>query len=71
MLMTRVRRDVNMWLTHGIGISCCSVNPDTGGLEIGVRTPTAEAEGPLRRAYGRGTRVYYADIQPGGGAFGG
>jgi hypothetical protein len=59
-----------VWLTHGIDISCWSVNEDTGYLEIGVRTPTAEAVGPLRRAYGTGTRVYYADSQPGGGVFG-
>jgi hypothetical protein len=64
MLMRRVRRDIDMWLAHGIGISCWSLNEDTGVLEIGVRTPTAQAAGPLRRAYGPGTHVYYADIHP-------
>ena len=66
MLMTRVRRDVGMWLRHGIEVTCWSIDPETRDLEIGVRTPPAEAEGPLRRAYGQGTRIRYADIQPGG-----
>ncbi len=70
MLMRRVRRDFGMWLAHGIGISCWAVDEDTGNLEIGVRTPVAEAVGPLRRAYGTDTRVYYAEIEPAGGEFG-
>lgn len=55
MRMRRVRRDLGMWRARGIDISCWSEDED-GDLEIGLRTPTAQAVGPLRRAYGRNTQ---------------
>ena len=64
-LKARVWADFQMWLDQGIELSTCWVNPDTGNLEIGVRTPVAEATEPLRQRYGPGTKVNHEDVQAG------
>ena len=64
-LRQRVQHDHQLWLDRGIDIACWSVNDDTGALEVGVRAPTAaEAQRPLREAYGDDTAVYEADVEP-------
>jgi hypothetical protein len=67
-LSQRVRCDHAEWLRQGIDISCWGVNPATGVLEIGVRSPVAAAEEPLRARYGSDVHVYYANVVPAGGA---
>ncbi len=64
-LLSRVALDRDGWREQGIDISLLGVDEDTGTLSIGVRSPTADAVGPLRERYGKDTRVEYADIRPG------
>ena len=68
MLRTSVRADLAMWRSQGIDVSTWGINPDTGRLEIGVRTPTAAAAEPLRQRYGPDKHVYFADVGPAGRA---
>jgi hypothetical protein len=70
-LKARLRADLPMWRERGIGVSTWGVDPETGTLQIGVRTPTSEAIEPLQQRYGPGTLVYYADVRPAGRGPGG
>lgn len=63
-LMGRVQRDHAMWREQGVDISSWLVNPATGSLEIGVRTPVEAAAEAIRRRYGEDTIVCDADPQP-------
>jgi hypothetical protein len=60
----RVGEDLDEWLQQGVDISCWGSDPKTGELEIGVRSPVAEAEPRLRARYGHEVKVYYADVRP-------
>ncbi len=67
----RVRQDHAEWLQHGVDISCWGVNPDTGVLEIGVRSSVTEAEPLIHARYGDEVSVFHSNVIPAGGVLNG